>query len=179
MGLKKINLFTGTTIAVLLCAVGVEAAIASPSIELAQAQPMTKINNTGSYTGKIKSIVGTVVTLELPNGDTKEIGLDRLEQGRLGLVPGMRILVTETNGRRTVALAPAFEPVAVATRTTTSLETTAPVQRTERVERTERIERTTRIDTEPTLVETTPAPVTVERTEPAEVQPTRPIRALW
>ena len=174
MRVQKMQVLTGTALTLALSAIAIGPAMATPSTELAQTPQTTRAFDPNSYTGRVRSMVGNVVTLELPNGDIKEIGLYRLEQGRLGLRPGMRIRVSRVDGRQEVALAPPVDAVIVAT-TATRLETTQ-VERTER----RRIELPPPVERPAPVRVTEPAPVRVEQVEPTtEVQPSRPIRALW
>jgi hypothetical protein len=174
MRVPKMQILTGTALSLALSAIAVGPAIATPSSELAQTPQTTRAFDPNSYVGTVRSMVGNVVTLELPNGEIREIGLYRLEQGRLGLRPGMKLRVSRVNGRQEVALAPPVEAVIVAT-TATRFETTQ-VERTER----RRIELPPPVERPAPVRAVEPAPVRVEQVEPVtEVQPSRPIRALW
>lgn len=177
MRLQNVKILTGTALVVALGAIASSPAIATEIGDRLQDNRVAVASNSNSYTGTIRSIVGNIVTLELPNGDTKEIGLTRLEQGRLGLVPGMKIVVRMVEGRRIVSLAPAVEAVTIAR--VTRIETTTQVERTPR-----RIvlpppqERPAPVRPAPVQ----PAPVRiepVEQTTEVEPLPRRPIRALW
>lgn len=55
------------------------------------------------YEGEIKSIVGTVVTVELENGKLEKYGVDRGTLGAMNLMEGKDVYVTKSN---IVALAP-------------------------------------------------------------------------
>jgi len=178
MRLQNVKILTGTALVVALGAIASSPAIATEISDRLQDNRVAVASDSNSYTGTIRSIVGNIVTLELSNGDTKEIGLNRLEQGRLGLVPGMKIAVRMVDGRRIVSLAPAVEAVTVA-RVTRIEETTTQIERTPR-----RIvlpppqERPAPVRPVPVQ----PAPVRiepVEETTEVEPLPRRPIRALW
>jgi hypothetical protein len=177
MRLQTLKILTGTALVVALGAIASPMAHATEISDRVQDNRVAVASDSNSYTGTIRSIVGNIVTLELPNGDTKEIGLNRLEQGRLGLVPGMKILVRMVDGRRIVSLAPPVEAVTVAR--VTRIETTTQVERTpRRIELPPPQERPAPV--RPAPVE--PAPVRiepVEETTEMQPQPRRPIRALW
>ncbi len=177
MRLQNLKIWTGTALVVALGAIASSPAIATETSDRVQDNRVAVASDSNSYTGTIRSIVGDIITLELSNGDTKEIGLNQLEQGRLGLVPGMKISVRMVDGRRIVSLAPPVEAVTVAR--VTRIETITQVERTpRRIELPPPQERPAPV--RPAPVE--PAPVTiepVEETTEVEPQPRRPIRALW
>ncbi|HAX80553.1 MAG TPA: hypothetical protein DCY88_33140 [Cyanobacteria bacterium UBA11372] len=177
MRLQNLKILTGTALVVALGAIATSPAIATEMSDRLQDNRLAVASDSNYYTGTVRSIVGDIVTLELSNGDTKQIGLNRLEQGRIGLVPGMRIAVRMVDGRRIVSLAPPVEAVTVAR--VTRIETITQVERTpRRIELPPPQERPAPV--RPAPVE--PAPVTiepVEETTEVEPQPRRPIRALW
>lgn len=179
MRLQNLKILTGTALVVALGAIASSPAIANEMRDRVQDNRVAVASDSNSYTGTIRSIVGNIITLELPNGDTKEIGLNRLEQGRLGLVPGKKISVRMVDGRRIVSLAPPVEAVTVARTVTRIEETTTQVQRTpRRIELPPPQERPAPVRSAP--VES--APVTIEpaeQTMEVQPQPSRPIRALW
>ena len=179
MRFQNLKILTGTALVVALGAIASSPADANPMNAIAQREQMAVTSDSNAYTGTIRSIVGSVVTLELPNGDTKEIGLNQLEQGRLGLVPGKKIRVSMVDGRRMISLAPPVEAVTVARTVTRIEETTTQVERTpRRLELPPPVERPAPV--RPAPVE--PAPVTIEpaeQTTEVEPAPRPPIRALW
>lgn len=173
------KVLAGATLSVLLAAVSAYP-VAAEAIREVPVFTQEQLRDPNRMVGTVKSIIGDVVTLELTDGRTREIGLNRMERGALGLRPGMRIVITDEGGTRVVRLAPSVDPM-IATVPTTRVERPTPVM-TERVER--RIERTT-VETAP--VQRMPQPVVeqdfpqrtvVEETFPQPRQ-TRPVRALW
>ena len=178
MRLQNLKIWTGTALVVALGAIASSPAIATEMSDRVQDNRVAVSSDSNYYTGTIRSIVGDIVTLELSNGDTKEIGLNQLEQGRLGLVPGMKIAVRMVDGRRIVSLAPPVEAVTVA-RVTRFEETTTQIERTpRRIELPPPQERPAPV--RPAPVEAAPVTIEpVEETTEVEPQPRRPIRALW
>lgn len=177
MRLQNLKIWTGTALLVALGAIATSPAIATEMSDRVEDNRVAVASDSNYYTGTVRSIVGDIVTLELPNGESRQIGLNLLEQGRLGLVPGMKIAVRMVDGRRVVSLAPPIEAVTVA-RVTRIEETTTQVERTpRRIELPPPQERPAPV--RPAPVEA--APVRIEPVEQTEVepQPRRPIRALW
>lgn len=177
MCLQNLKIWTGTALLVALGAIATSPAIATEMSDRVEDNRVAVASDSNYYTGTVRSIVGDIVTLELPNGESRQIGLNLLEQGRLGLVPGMKIAVRMVDGRRVVSLAPPIEAVTVA-RVTRIEETTTQVERTpRRIELPPPQERPAPV--RPAPVEA--APVRIEPVEQTEVepQPRRPIRALW
>lgn len=171
MHFKNLKVLTGTTLAVALSFVSAYPAFAEPGSASSQEMLISQATiDNNSYIGTVKSIVGDIVTLELADGSSREIGLNRMQRGALGLVPGMRLRVTRVDGRLDVALAPPVDVVVA------RVETRTPV----RVE-TERRETRVEVTPPPVQTETEVAPVI---TQPVDIstpdyEPQRPIRALW
>lgn len=101
MGLQKTKLFTGTTLSVLLSLVAIYPAIARPSGSQTQAEKIAQMDSM-SVTGRIRSIVGNVVTLVLSDGTSRDVMISRAERDRLGLRPGMEIMTMMRDGTMVV-----------------------------------------------------------------------------
>jgi hypothetical protein len=170
MRLQSMKILAGTALSLTISAIAITPAIATPVVELAQTP--TQINNSRTYKGIVRSIIGNVVSVRLDNGEVREIGMCKLDQGRIGLVPGRRVIVDDEGWTPEVAIAPWVDPVIVA-RTATRIETTERTER-RRIELPPPQERPAPV--RPAPVE--PAPVQVEPVQEVE-QPRRPIRALW
>ena len=99
MRLQKIKLFSGMSLSVLLSLAAVFPAIAHHTPEHGKGQAIAQMSDTDqNVTGRIKSIVGNVVTVELTDGTTRDIMISRAERERLALRPGMEIATTIRNG---------------------------------------------------------------------------------
>ena len=80
-----------TSMILLLSAASVYPASARPSGETESMQRHSQMNKTQLVRGTIKSIVGDLVTLEMPNGKTQQIIINPDDLGRLNLEQGMQI----------------------------------------------------------------------------------------
>lgn len=168
MRLQRIKVLTGTALSLALSLVAVSPAMAIQGVDEA-VREIGSVTGPQTVVGTVKSLTGEVVTLELPNGRTEEIGLNRMEQGALGLVPGMRVVVTLDEGDRVAKLAPMVDTVAIAS--------TAVRVQTTQVERTPprvRVEPRVEPAPEPVRQPVQPAPEPIS--EPIQE---RPVRALW
>lgn len=128
--------------------------------------------------GTIKMIRNDVVTIDMPNGESRQIDIPKLEQEKLGLLPGTEILIYPDG---MVAL---YQPMSEAEQTASA--STDEIRRIfdeirSRQERTTTV--TTPVRTQPAA---TPRPEPVRVEQPAS-QPVRveqpasqqPVRALW
>ena len=98
MRLQKTKVLTGATLSLLLSLTTIYPAIARPASQQTQDILIAQMDDTASIRGKIRSIVGNVVTLELPDGSTQDVMISRAERERLGLSPGMEIMTSMRNG---------------------------------------------------------------------------------
>lgn len=185
MRLQKTKLFTGTTLSVLLSLVAMSPAMARPAGSQTQAQTIAQMDSM-NVTGKIRTIVGNVVTLELPDGTTRDVMISRTERDRLSLRPGMEITTMMRDGTMMVEVVSEGSPTTADTAEGTMTEGTSGQRVVE--ERTIRRTTTTSPVVEQTTEQTTgdiqqsaqeveqyPASQNVEET----TQPARPVRALW
>lgn len=207
MRLQKTKVLTGTTLSLLLSLVAVYPATARPSGEQAEGQPIAQVDrmdNSQSMRGRIKSIVGNVVTLEMPNGESRDVMIGQAERDRLGLRPGMEIMTSMKDGSLTVEVvsggpaSPTTADTAPLRSTTTSTDETNEAEATTRTEGRRVVEQRTirRSTMTPSNIEQTTEQTTgdvqessqvvdqntdsVPDTTPSETtQPSRPVRALW
>ncbi|MCL1469986.1 hypothetical protein LAY57_04765 [Argonema antarcticum A004/B2] len=199
MRLQKTKVLAGTTLSVLLSLVAVYPALARPSGKQAEGQALAQIDrmNSASMRGTIKSIVGNVVTLEMPNGETKDVMIGRAERDRLGLRPGMEIMTSMKDGNLMVEVVSAGSASSTSA-DTTSTEAASEAEMTTRTEGRRVVEETTirRSTTTPSSVQQTTEQTTGDMQESRQVvdqntestpdttssettQPSRPVRALW
>ncbi|MBD2182554.1 hypothetical protein [Aerosakkonema funiforme] len=199
MRLQKTKLFTGTALSLLLSLVAVCPAIARPLEEQAQRQVINQTDRmelSQSMRGKIRSIVGNVVTLEMPNGDSTEVMISRTEIQRLGLRPGMEISTSMRDGNLVVEVLNMGSASSASEESTTTEMMGGSTTRRTVVEETTirrststpaRIEQTSEqtsgnVQNSSQMVEQTnesnvePA---VDTTTGTTTQPSRPVRALW
>jgi len=146
--MQKINVLTGITVSLLISVGSIYPAIAGSVSELAQPIKIAQVDSFGNVTGKIRSIVGDVVTLDLPNGDTKSVSLTRTEIFRQSLVPGMDVTINAAGTEVSLA-----QPITVAEQ---SLDST-----------------TTTIESSPAIVsdQTTPTTTQLDQTTTTQVVP--------
>ncbi|MGE5658749.1 MAG: autotransporter [Actinomycetota bacterium] len=179
MRLQKIQLLTGTTLALLVSAGSIPLVNANPVREIAQTQTMTTAA-TETIIGYVKSIVGEVVTIREEKAPYRTLRIERRILGITGLVPGMKVRATVARGSSVVQSLVVIPDVQVATTTATTRTTTT----------------TTAPATTP-MTRPTPAPRPVPTPRPAPVprttapvpraqpaapiptQPARPVRGLW
>lgn len=60
--------------------------------------------STGMMNGTVRSIVGDVLTVTMPDGSTRDVVISRADIDRLNLVPGMNVSVMMNGGSTTVSL---------------------------------------------------------------------------
>ncbi|NES80980.1 MAG: hypothetical protein F6K10_05995 [Moorea sp. SIO2B7] len=95
MTIKNWKITTGTTLSLLMCAVSTTPVMANPISEQAQRQYGNQASRYGGTTGRIRSIVGNLVTVELEDGESQTIWVPRADLGRWNLRPGMNVLIDE------------------------------------------------------------------------------------
>ncbi|HEY9854083.1 MAG TPA: hypothetical protein V6D28_31740 [Leptolyngbyaceae cyanobacterium] len=183
MRLQKTKLFAGTTLSVLLSLVAISPAMARPAGSQTQAQTIAQMDSM-SVTGRIRSIVGNVVTLVLPDGTTRDVMISRAERDRLGLRPGMEIMTMMRDGTMVVEVVSEGSNTADMTEGTTTESTSGQrvveertIRRTTTYPAVEQTTEQTTGDVQRSVqeVEQYPATQNVEET----TQPARPVRALW
>lgn len=95
--MKNIKFLVGIT-SLLISTVVVKPAIALPSADLESQQLFSQTNTTQTtIRGTIKTIVGDVVTLQMPNGTTQQVRISRADLIRLNLRPGMQVAMMLNN----------------------------------------------------------------------------------
>lgn len=168
MRVQKITALTGAALSVVLATISANPAFAVNDPQEAIRIVPVPVMQEYLYWGVVRSIVGNVIALEQANGSTVEVGLNKLQQGALGLVPGMRIGVRNVDGDLQAVLLPNvdFTVRRVA------------ITRVERVE----VQTPPPVFTPPPVVETPPPVVPPQvdiNVEQQPAPPPRPIRALW
>ncbi|MCT7994159.1 hypothetical protein [Laspinema olomoucense] len=99
MNLKNISLLTGTILSITLGFGTVSSAIAQTTSESgiipeAIAQTMDEEEPMGEPTmGRVTMIRNNIVTLEMENGETTQVELPVLQQEKLGMRPGVEVLL--------------------------------------------------------------------------------------
>ena len=174
MRIPKMNVFAGAMLSLLLSGVSVYPAMARPTGKV-EAGPVigqtsapsntspsntSPTSNTQTIRGTVKSIAGDVVTLQLPDGTTRDVTLQQGDAARLNLKPGTRLSVTLDDQN----VASKVSVIRSSTSTTTTTTTT----------------------TRRRTVQAKPAPVQTQTTQqqpttqsaPAQ-QSNAPVRALW
>ncbi|MFB2921328.1 MULTISPECIES: hypothetical protein [Aerosakkonema] len=196
MRLQKTKLFTGTALSLLLSLAAICPAIAGERVEGQVINQSDRMEVSQSMRGKIRSIVGNVVTLEMPNGDSTEVMISRTEIQRLGLRPGMEISTSMRDGNLVVeVLNMGSASSASGESSTTEMMGGSTTRRTVVEETTirrststpARIEQTTEqtsgnIQNSTQMVEQTNesnAESSVNTRTEATTQQSRPVRALW
>ncbi|NEO14615.1 MULTISPECIES: hypothetical protein [unclassified Moorena] len=166
MNIKKFNVWTGTTLSLLLCTLTMAPAKANSMGEQAQNRILKQDRGQELDKGTIKSIVGNIVKVKLDNGESKTVWLPTSKLRQWHVAEGKQVLMA---GNRIVnivsssALA-SSETTRVTSRVSEVLES---VQQ-RRIERMNRIRRT---------VISTPVQPTV--TTPPRTPIGLPVRALW
>lgn len=196
MRLQKIKVLTGTSLSLLFSLLAVYPAIADHSPEHGRGQQMAQMDD-NSIRGRIRNIVGNVVTLELPDGSTRSVMIGRADRDRLGLRPGMEIATSMKDGSMTVEVvstgpsSSTSEDNAPVAETTSTTEEAANDTTRRRVVEESTIRRTT--TTAPVVQQTTEQTVgdvqesvqqvdqntDMTNTTQETTQPARPVRALW
>lgn len=196
MRLQKIKVLTGTSLSLLFSLLAVYPAIADHSPEHGRGQQMAQMDD-NSIRGRIRNIVGNVVTLELPDGSTRSVMIGRADRDRLGLRPGMEIATSMRDGSMTVEVVSTgpsgstSEDNAPLAETTSTTEEAPNGTTRGRVVQETTIRRTT--TTAPVVQQTTEQTVgdvqesvqqvdqntDMTNTTQETTQPARPVRALW
>lgn len=137
----------------------------------------TSTDYSQSVKGTIKSIIGSLVIVDLADGGTRTLTLDRDDIARYSLAPGMYLVATEKNGM-TVVESATYAAAASSESATASriLNIKAPVVSSETSSST--TESTTYTESPPPTTTTTTTTTTVETTSEPEALPPTP-RALW
>ncbi len=177
--MQKIQVLTGAALSLLITTASLYPATAAPVGELAQRNIMSPENTTGKIRGKVKSIVGDLITMELPNGETKTISVPRRERERLALQPGTEILVSPSGTE--IELARRNVATSQTTRTTTTTITPTPTPTTTTITpsttRTNTTRTTTTTTVTPTRTTVTPLPQPVRvQTPPRTLPASQPVR---
>ncbi|MCT7962889.1 hypothetical protein NG799_21270 [Laspinema sp. D1] len=182
MNLKNISLLTGTILSVTIGWGNVSQAIAETTPEsgiIPEAIAQTMMNQPMGepMMGRVTMIRNNIVTLEMENGETTQVALPVLEQEKLGMRPGVEVLLY---------------PDGTVTAYTTEIESeeTASSDTLDEIRRVfesinSRQETTTTITPEPRPSVTTTPTAAPQPMQPApqriqvETAPQQPVRALW
>ncbi|HEY9836078.1 MAG TPA: hypothetical protein V6D27_04220 [Vampirovibrionales bacterium] len=181
MNLKNISLLTGTILSVTLSWGNVSPTIAETTSETgiirdAIAQTMSEPMG-DPMMGRVTMIRNNIVTLEMENGETTQVTLPVLEQEKLGMRPGVDVLVYP-------------DGTVTAYTTMSSSEETASSDTLDEIRRVfesinSRQETTTTITPEPREMVTPTPTAAPQPMQPApqriqvETAPQQPVRALW
>ncbi|MGB3207006.1 MAG: hypothetical protein WBB28_18635 [Crinalium sp.] len=133
--------------------------------------------STGMMSGTVRSVVGDVVTITMPDGSSRDVILSRADINRLNLVPGMNVSVMMNGGSTTVSLVNGTQQSTMMTNNNGMTTTDQPSMigqnnDTTVVERRSTVSQTTSVS--PTT--TQPSNTTVNTTRTVQ---SRPVRALW
>ncbi|AFZ12350.1 hypothetical protein Cri9333_1456 [Crinalium epipsammum PCC 9333] len=133
--------------------------------------------STGMINGTVRSIVGDVVTLTMPDGSARDVVLSRADIDRLNLVPGMNVAVMMNGGNTTVSLVNGTQQSTTMTSTNSIRTTSQPEMMSQNGDSTIVEERTSISETTTVSPTTTqPSNTTVNTTRRVQ---SRPVRALW
>lgn len=191
MRIQKIKIFAGMSLSLVLSLAAVFPAMAHHTPDHGKGQAISQTTNVDeNITGRIESIVGNVVTVELADGTTRDIMISRAERERLALQPGMEIATTMRDGNLIVEVLNAGAVSNSASEASSSEANMSTTTGRRVVEETTIIRRSTTSapvveqSTEQTagdvqestqeVEQNTDTTVTQERTQRA-----RPVRALW
>ncbi len=171
MRIQPKHVFTGTLLSVLLSAASAYPAFANPegksfdgARRLAQTEmEMMELQEGEEMMGTITDVEGDIVTVEMPDGTTKQMRLSRAEIQRLRLTPGTDIVLMRDG-----------EDIVISREATDA----------EMVEETVRIRRTRVIEEETVVVPAEEEEMVEERETMRETTTTtetesQPVRALW
>ena len=133
--------------------------------------------STGMMNGTVRSIVGDVVTITMPDGSTRDVVLSRADIDRLNLVPGMNVSVMMNDGNATVSLLNGTQQSTMMTNNNSMGTTSQPAMMDQSIDSTVVQERTSISQTTTVSPTTTqPSNTTVNTTRTVQ---SRPVRALW
>ena len=133
--------------------------------------------STGMMNGTVKSIVGEVLTITMPDGSTRDVVISRADIDRLNLVPGMNVSVMMNGGSTTVSLVNGTQQSTTMTSTNSIGTTGQPEMMGQNSDSTVVEERTT-ISQTTTVSPTTTQPSNTRVNTTRTVQ-SRPVRGLW
>lgn len=188
MRFTTLKTFTGSSLFLLLCAIGSPATQAQ-DMELAQMPSMNRANCPEAYRGKVVRINNDRVALEMPNGERTLLEVPRTEQALLGVAIGNDLVVCE-DGTVTV---PVENMEATGddgglrdriAETFRRLEEEEAERRRAAARELEQM-RMEQMRTQPAPTRVVPATTPVPMTEPVRVEEARPapapqpVRALW
>ena len=133
--------------------------------------------STGMMNGTVRSIVGNVLTITMPDGSTKDVVLSRADIDRLNLVPGMNVSVMMKGGSTTVSLVNGTQQSTTMTSTNSIGTTGQPEMMGQNSDSTVVKQRTT-ISQTTTVSPTTTQPSNTTVNTTRQVQ-SRPVRGMW
>jgi hypothetical protein len=133
--------------------------------------------STGMMNGTVRSIVGNVLTITMPDGSTKDVVLSRADIDRLNLVPGMNVSVMMNGGNTTVSLVNGTQQSTTMT-STNSIGTTGQQEMMGQNSDSTVVEERTTISQTTTVSPTTTQPSNTTVNTTRQVQ-SRPVRGMW
>jgi hypothetical protein len=94
MRFGTLKVFTGSSLFLLLCAIGSPASMAQ-EMQLAQRPPMNRANCSEAYRGKVVRINNDRVAIEMPDGERRLLDLSRTQQSLLEVALGNELVVCQ------------------------------------------------------------------------------------
>jgi hypothetical protein len=188
MRFGTLKVFTGSSLFLLLCAIGSPATQAQ-DMELPQTPLMNRANCPEAYRGEVVRINNDRVALEMPDGERKLLDLSRTDQALLEVALGNELVVCEDG----MVTNPVENMTATGddgglrdriAETFRRLEEEEAERRRAAAAQEEQM-RMERMRTQPAPARVIPATTPVPMTEPVRVEPARPapapqpVRALW
>lgn len=202
MRIQKMRVVTGTMLGLVLSAVSVSPVMAHPTGEselgqlISQTSTPTDPSTTPSTTpattpstdsqsspkteveGTVRRVNGDMVTLETPDGQTREIKMKESAINNLGLEPGKQVLVTLDDQGMASDVALIFGSPSNAAAATTTESTQDSTERNTRREE-QVIQQRTTVETRPAApAAESPSAAPRPQQQPAETG-NEPVRALW
>ena len=166
MKIPNLNVWTGTTLSLLLCTLAMAPAKANSMGEQAQNRILKQDRGQELDKGTIKSIVGNIVKVKLDNGESKTVWLPTSKLRQLHLTEGNQVLMA---GNRIVNV--------VSSSALASSETTRVTSRVSEVLESVQKRRIERVNPIPRTVISTPVQPRVITPPPSPIG--IPVRALW
>lgn len=166
MNIKNLNVWTGTTLSLLLCTLTMAPAKANSMGEQAQNRILKQDRGQELDKGTIKSVVGNIVKVKLDNGDSKTVWLPTSKLRQWHVTEGKQVLMA---GNRIVNV--------VSSSALASSETTRVTSRVSEVLESVQQRRVERVNPTPRTVISTPVQPRVITPPPSPIG--IPVRALW
>ncbi len=187
MRFGTLKVFTGSSLLLLLCAIGSPAGMAQ-EMQLAQRPPMNRENCSEAYRGRVVRINNDRVAVEMPNGERRLLSVPRTQQASLGVAIGNELVVCQ-DGTVTVPvenMAAMGDDGGLRDRIAETFRRLEQEEAERRRAAARELEQTRMEQMRSQPVQTAPATTPVPMREPVRVEPARPapapqqpVRALW